>query len=104
MKASQLLKTFSQIWEWAATGEYEFSLLQNGAAGRQLFADFIRLMSDIHPMKCFRSTVSRLAIVSSLLISLPVLPQSAAPDAAKGATPATKLSVEVKVVTLPVTV
>lgn len=55
-------------------------------------------------MFCLRSTFSRLAGVSGLLVSTAVFAQTASPDAAKAATPATTLSVDVKVVTLPVTV
>jgi VWFA-related protein len=51
-----------------------------------------------------KSTFFRFAIASGLLAATTVLGQTASPDAAKTATPATTLSVDVKVVTLPVTV
>ena len=55
-------------------------------------------------MLCLRSIFHRLPIVVSLLIPFPVLAQTVTPEAPKVAAPATTLSVDVKVVTLPVTV
>jgi VWFA-related protein len=58
-------------------------------------------------MKCFRPTLFCLATVFGLLAASSLLAQTAAPDAAKAATPTTPtttLSVDVKVVTLPVSV
>src|SRR5262249_9005287 len=55
-------------------------------------------------MLCLRSIFHRLPILVSLLIPFPVLAQTVTPEAPKVAAPATTLSVDVKVVTLPVTV